>query len=202
MHKRFHWHTGLIFALSLSWASCGAPAIKYNYAAEPDPRGKEFVLEVSDQIHVMVRGQNDLSGKYTVPAHGTIDFPMIGTIPARGKTATAVRAAIVLKLKDYVKEGTAQVSVRLSSVNSYKFTVSGEVARGNLFKPKTYLTLTEAVAMAGGFSRFASRTRMYILRDTGGKGVKKIPINYDAIVSGKRPEMNIVILSGDVIHVP
>lgn len=181
---------------------CGAPVIHYDYSKEPDPRGREHVLGTADEVSVNVWGHRELSGTFTVPSDGNIVLPLVGAVAARGKTPSQVRAAIAEKLKDYIKDDSAKVTVRVTEINSYRFTVSGEVARANLFTPKTFVTVTEAVAMAGGFTRFAASDRMYILRDSGGKGVKKIPINYNAIVSGRRPEMNIVILSGDVIHVP
>lgn len=199
---RLAWHIGSLFAVALFAAGCGAGPIHYDYSKEPDPRGREHVLGVADEVSVNVWGHRELSGTFIVPSDGKIVLPLIGAVVAGGRTPSQVRTAVSIKLKDYIKEDSAKVTVRVTEVNSYRFTVSGEVARANLFTPKTFVTVTEAIAMAGGFTRFADPTRMYILRDTGGKGVKKIPINYNAIVSGRRPEMNIVVLTGDVIHVP
>lgn len=194
--------SGRIALALLIVAGCGAPVLNYDYRNEPDPRGREHVLGVADKVRVTVWRHQELSGTFTIPSHGAISLPLIGDIVARGKTPTALRTEIQTKLADYLKGDAAKASVRLAEVNSYRFTVSGEVARANLFSPKSYVTVTEAIALAGGFSRFADRNRMYILRDTHGKGFKKIPIHYDSIVSGRRADMNIVILTGDVIHVP
>jgi polysaccharide export outer membrane protein len=64
-----------------------------------------------------------------------------------------------------------------------------------------YVTISEALAMGGGLTRFAKRDGVVILRHDV-KGTRQIPIDYDAIASGKRPDMNIYVMPGDTIWVP
>jgi polysaccharide export outer membrane protein len=87
-------------------------------------------------------------------------------------------------------------------VNSYRFTVSGEVVRPGVFTSKNYVTVGEAVALAGGFTRFAEKAKITIMRQDGKGGIRKIPIVWSAISSGDHPEMNIYLLSDDTIYVP
>lgn len=87
---------------------------------------------------------------------------------------------------------------------SYRFTIHGEVQRQGTYQPDRFVQVSDAIAQAGGLSRFAKRHDITIFReDTKAPGGKvAIPIDYDLLVSGKRHDMNIWILAGDVIYVP
>ena len=56
--------------------------------------------------------------------------------------------------------------------------------------------------MAGGLTRFAKRDEVRLLRRTPRATSRQIPLDYDALASGKRPDMNIYVLPGDLIYVP
>ncbi len=183
---------------------CGPGLPSHNYAKEPDPRGAEFTLGVSDSLRVSIWRHPELSGTHLVPSHGKITVPLIGEVVVAGRTASVVRAEISKRMATYVKDQTAQVTVQVTDIRSYRFSVNGEVARADLFTRKRYVTVTEAIALAGGFTRFAKPDRMYIVRRAGlpaGKS-RRIPLSYNAIIKGGREDMNIVVLTGDVIYVP
>jgi polysaccharide export outer membrane protein len=81
--------------------------------------------------------------------------------------------------------------------------VSGEVSRPGVFTNDQYVTVSDAVALAGGFTRFARRDEMVLMRRDPKSGVtRNIPLSYDLLASGQRPDMNIYILPGDSIYVP
>jgi polysaccharide export outer membrane protein len=63
------------------------------------------------------------------------------------------------------------------------------------------MTVLQALSSSGGFSQFAKLKGIYVLRTEEGKQVKH-PFNYKEVVSGKKPELNIVLQPGDVIVVP
>jgi polysaccharide export outer membrane protein len=87
--------------------------------------------------------------------------------------------------------------------NSYRFTVSGEVIRPGVYNQTYYVTVAEAIALAGGFTRFAKKNSMTLMRRDSKTGeVRQIPLVYDLLASGRRPDMNIVILAGDSLYVP
>ena len=100
--------------------------------------------------------------------------------------------------------GTAEtVTVALRQANSYRFTVSGEVTRSGIFHSEFYVTVAEAIALAGGFSRFAKRNEMVLLRvDPASNTTRSIPLAYDLLASGQRPDMNLVLIAGDSLYVP
>ena len=71
-----------------------------------------------------------------------------------------------------------------------------------MFTERSYVTVSEAVALAGGPNRFASPTDLVLIRPIVGREPTRIPIDLDAILSGAHPEQNLVVLSGDTVLVP
>ena len=95
----------------------------------------------------------------------------------------------------------ASVTVSIVEINSYRFTVAGNVEHPGLFSARYYLTVSEALALAGGPNRYADTDEVMIVRQLNGS-LLRIPINYDDILSGRSPEQDIVILAGDSVRVP
>ena len=182
-------------------AGCPKPRPNYNYAAEPDPRKLEFVLGPSDVMKITVWHNPDLSGDVTVRPDGTITMPLVGDVRATGRTPAEVRAEITQRLAKYIKDESATVTIAVTAINSYRFVISGNVERGGSFSANHYLTLTEAIALAGGPNRFATAEDMVIIRSDA-RGHRRIPIDYPAILKGTRPDQDLPILSGDTIYVP
>jgi polysaccharide export outer membrane protein len=60
----------------------------------------------------------------------------------------------------------------------------------------------DAIALAGGFTRYAERERIVILRRDEKGVIRKIPVDFRAIATGDHSEMNLVILPGDTVIVP
>ena len=190
--------SALLLALSVS--ACG-PSIyeSYNYAKEYDPRRHEYVIGVADVVTITVYRNPDLSGSGTVRPDGIITMPLIGDLAVAGKTPSRVRDDMKRKLSTYIKEEPV-VSVTVTGFNSYRFSVAGNVNRTGSFSQHYYVTVSEAIAIAGGPNKFAS-DRIVILRpDKTGK-MREIPVSYKAILSGRRPDMDLAIVAGDTIVV-
>jgi polysaccharide export outer membrane protein len=184
-------------------AGCATAGPPYDYASEPDPRKAEYVLGPSDVLRITVWRNPDLSGDTTVRPDGTITMPLIGDLRAAGRTPSQVRAEIADRLKTFLRDEAATVTLAVSAINSYRFTVSGNVEHPGSFASNHYVTFSEALTLAGGPNRFASPERCVLVRaDPAGAAPKRIPINYTAILAGKRPDMDLPLLAGDLIVVP
>ncbi len=182
-------------------AGCVAP-ITYDYSKEPDPRKVEFVIGPSDALKITVWKNPDLSTEAKVRPDGTVTMPLVGDIRALGRTPTPLQSEITRRLATYVKEEAAQVTVAVTEVNSYRFTVSGNVEHPGIFTSKYFVTAAEAVALAGGINRFAAAHSIVIVRTEVTGRVRKIPIDYTRISSGEHPEENLALMSGDTLFVP
>jgi polysaccharide export outer membrane protein len=191
--------------LLLCLVGCPSSLPPYDYAREPDPRNKELVLGVGDVVAINVWENKEFNTEATIRPDGTITMPLIGDLKAAGETPTSLKGQIKTLLADYVKStpGTELVTIAVKEWRSYKFTIQGEVGRPGVYTAEGFVTVGDALAMAGGLTRFANPSGVKIFRvDPVTKKSRQIPINYGEITSGKRLDMNIWILAGDAISVP
>jgi polysaccharide export outer membrane protein len=184
--------------------ACGPKSYDYPYAKEPDPRNRELVLGVGDVVDVTVFGQPDLKTETTVRPDGTITMPLIGDLKANGRTPTELRETIKAQIQNFIKLAAGnEVTVAVRGWKSYRFTLDGEVSKAGVFTSDHYLTVDDAIAMAGGLTRFAKRSDIILFRSDPKTGqIRQIPLDYDLLASGKRIDMNIYVLPGDRIYVP
>jgi polysaccharide export outer membrane protein len=185
-------------------SGCPHPSYDYPYGSEPDPRSKELTLGVSDVISINVWEQKDLNSEQTIRPDGTITMPLIGDLRAGGETPSTLQQQIKKRLGEFIKLSTgSEVTVAVKACKSYKFRIAGEVQKEGVYTSDNYVTIADALAMAGGVTRFAKRDDIVLIRtDPATKKQKKIPMSYDLLASGKRPDMNVWILPGDQIYVP
>src|SRR5882757_8119055 len=125
----------LLPAVVLGWLApaCATQHAPYNYAAEPDPRKKEYVLGPSDVLHVNVWRNPELSGDATVRPDGTISVPLVGDLSAAGRTPSQIRADIAQRMTAFIKDDAAIVTVAVNTIASYRFVVSGNVEHPGAF---------------------------------------------------------------------
>jgi polysaccharide export outer membrane protein len=175
------------------------PAASYVQAAQSDPRRQPYVIGPSDVVRVTVWKDPALSTEAVVRPDGTITLPAAGEIRAAGRTAADLQKEARDRVAALVNDPVVTVSV--VEVNSYRFTVAGNVEHPGLFTSRYYLTVSEAIALAGGPNRYASTQEVVVVR-FGARGPERIQIDYDGILSGRSPEQDIVLLAGDAVRVP
>jgi polysaccharide biosynthesis/export protein len=152
-----------------------APApIASAYAAAPTPVRYDggYRLDSGDKLRVVVYGQEGLTNTYAIDAGGSITMPLIGSVPARGKTPAGLAAEITAKLRNgFIREPSVAVEI-----DSYRpFFILGEVAAPGQYPYVPNMTVESAVAIAGGFSPRAKRDRV-TLTHTDGAGVSRVVV--------------------------
>jgi polysaccharide biosynthesis/export protein len=195
----------LLLLLVLLLAACPYKVPRYDYSQEPDPRNKELVLGVGDTISINVWENRELNTEAVIRPDGTITMPLVGDLRAAGETPSTLKQTIKTKLVEFVKlqQGSDLVTVAVRNWRSYRFTLQGEVTRQGVFTADHFVTVADAIAMGGGVTRFAKRKEVKLFRvDPKTKQTKTIPLDYDALSSGKRLDMNIWVLPDDVIYIP
>ena len=171
---------------------------------EANRPSKEFLLGPEDVLEVTVWRNADLSKQVTVRPDGKISMPLIGDVQASGRTSEQLADDIAKRLKEFKEDPKVAVSVK--EVNSYYVYVMGEVAKPGKLPLKSHTTILQAIALAGGFTQYASRNSMQVLRMTkNGSGELKeirIPVKYSDLVAGKGDVSNFIMRSGDTLVVP
>lgn len=191
-----------MLAVLLFLGGCKSSLPKYDYTQEYDPRKHEYVIGPADGLTINVWRNGDLSFQATVRPDGTITMPLIGDLQVAGKTPSQVRDEITKRMQAFVKDESAVVTVAVTEVQSYRFTVAGSVQQAGIFQSDYYVTVAEAIAMAGGPTRFADVGDVKLIRSGPDGAVREIPIDYELIKERKAPQMNLVLVSGDTVFVP
>ena len=125
-----------------------------------------YRLDCGDQMRVVVFGQDNLSNTYTVDKAGAISFPLIGTVPVRGRTSAEVERLIAAKLqKGFVKDPNVSIEV----VRYRPFFAMGEVNAAGQYSYAAGMTVQSAIATAGGFTPRADKRFATVSRRTGGE---------------------------------
>ena len=191
---------GVLLCMPMGCAPVSQEAL--DEAAKPVSR--EFLLGPEDILEVTVWRNQDLSRTVVVRPDGKISLPLIGDVQASGLNASQVAAKIAARLTDF-KENP-NVSVSLKEVNSYFIYVLGEVLKPGKYPIKSYATVLQGVSMAGGFTIYASKNKMQVIRtqtnEAGKENQIRIPVPYNELVSGKGEIENFILKSGDTIVVP
>ncbi len=124
-----------------------------------------YQLDAGDRLRVIVFGQADLSNTYVVDQAGGIDMPLIGTVPARGRSTAQVEADIGARLrKSYIRNPDVSVEI-----DRYRpFFAMGEVGAAGQYPYVPGMTVQQAIAVAGGFTPRADTYTIQVTRSVGG----------------------------------
>jgi polysaccharide export outer membrane protein len=144
------------------------------YTAAPMPVRYDagYRLDAGDKLRVVVYGQEGLTNTYTIDAAGSITMPLIGQVPARGRSPAALANQISAKLRNgYIREPSVAVEIE-----SYRpFFILGEVQAPGQYPYVPNMTVESAIAIAGGFSPRAKRDLVTVTR-TDGNGAARYAV--------------------------
>jgi polysaccharide export outer membrane protein len=188
---------GAISALRRSFASASRPSYALPpptyaaYVAAPiqPTYDAAYKLDAGDKLRVVVYGQEGLTNTYAIDAGGSITMPLIGAVPARGRTPAGLAAEITAKLRNgYIREPSVAVEIE-----SYRpFFILGEVAAPGQYPYVPNMSVESAVAIAGGFSPRARRDRVTLTHtDSSGSMRVVVPLGTalspgDTVLVGER----------------
>ena len=167
--------------------------------ATPGPALEPYRIGPEDVLAITVWKNEPMSRTVQVRPDGMVSLPLIDDVPAAGLTPNQFRDVLAKRLAEFIPN--PEVSVIVSDVRSYKVSVLGEVVKPGRFELKSYTTVLDVLAQAGGFTQFAARARIVILRPVG-KSIKRILFNYNKVVSSGSEEENIYLQPGDIVLVP
>jgi polysaccharide biosynthesis/export protein len=161
------------------------------YAAAPKPATYDvaYHLDAGDKLRVVVYGQEGLTNTYAIDAGGAITMPLIGSVPARGRTPAGLAAEISAELRNgYIRDPSVAVEIE-----SYRpFFILGEVAAPGQYPYVPNMSVESAVAIAGGFSPRAQRDRVTLTHtDNSGASRMVVPLGTalgpgDTVLVGER----------------
>jgi protein involved in polysaccharide export with SLBB domain len=160
-----------------------------------------YRLGPEDVISVVVFNQDRYSRSgIIVPPSGRISLSLIpGGIFVNGKTVDEVAELIKKKYDEYIID--PQVTVSLDKASSYRYSVIGDVGQPGIRLMNHRMTVTEALAEAGGVLQTGDKSKVVVLRRQANGILAPIAVNVSAIYKGRAAD-NTYLVPGDQIVVP
>ena len=145
-----------------------------------------YTLDSGDRLHITVFDQPSMTNSYTVDQAGYIAFPLVGQVPARGRTLQQLSGQLAGKLRQgYLRDPDVTIDVdRYRSIF-----VMGEVGQPGQYAYVPGLTVQNAIAVAGGYTSRANQASVDVTRKINGQ-----------VITG-RVNISSAIIAGDTIYV-
>jgi polysaccharide export outer membrane protein len=196
------WLLTIILALA-SWVTAADQAFCQNQpapGASARPQSAEYRIGGGDVLEIATWKEAELTRRdVLVRVDGKISFPLLGDIAAAGMTPVELTETIQKGLTKYVTAPV--VTVTVTNPGSQRVYVLGEVVRTGEYPLTKNLTVLQAFALAGGFTQWAAKDEIILLRKDGSKE-RIFKINYKDIVKGRDVENNLTLQANDTIVVP
>jgi polysaccharide export outer membrane protein len=174
----------------------GTTVVAGNGVVDPN----DYRIGPEDVLQISIWKNEAMSRTVPVRPDGKVTLPLLNDLDAAGLTPMEFRELLIKKLAEYMP--APEVSVIVVDPKSFKVSVMGEVPRPGRFELRSRTTVLDMLALAGGLSQFASRSKIVVLRPDGSKGMKRLPFNYNKAVSAGGEQENFYLQAGDIVVVP
>lgn len=184
----------LFVAMAVTISGCGPQPPMSTMTIQQPSQGTQnlrlgdYRVAPGDRLRVTVLSDAELSGEYEVDSTGMISPRMAGRMVVLGMSTPEIETM----LADRYRSGGYLRNPRLSVdlVSRRPFYIVGEINRPGSFPYVSGINVVQAVAIAGGYTRRASKTRITIQRFNAQQGQEET-VTEDSPVG-----------PGDIIRVP
>jgi polysaccharide export outer membrane protein len=129
-----------------------------------------YKLSAGDQVRLITFNEQTLSGEFGIDDSGFIALPLLGPVPADGLTTRALAKEIEDALR--TRKLLSEPSVVVEIVKYRSVFILGEVTHPGPFPYQPHMTLLSAVALAGGFTPRAVKSRAEVVRAEAGSTIE------------------------------
>jgi polysaccharide export outer membrane protein len=162
-------------------------------------QSSSYSIGVTDVLLVSVYRNPEISIEVPVRPDGMISVPLIDDVRAEGLTPIELKGEITRRLSEYLNEPDVTIIVR--EMNSRFVSVIGEVENESRVPLTQNLRVVEAIALAGGFTIFADKGDILIVRWQPDGSEVEYRFDYNAYKRGRAPGTNFTLQAGDTIIV-
>lgn len=163
----------------------------------------EYRIAPGDVLGVRVWNQPTMSIERTrVREDGKVTVPFLQDVEVAGKTPAELSERLQVQLKTYVVNPV--VTITVEEQRPLRISVTGEVAKPGVYELDRGAGVLSALAAAGGFTEFAHRDRIFVLRyglSPSDPSPTRIRFRYEALTGGERLAAGFRLQSGDVVVV-
>jgi protein involved in polysaccharide export with SLBB domain len=163
----------LLALATIVGGGCTTTALPPGAALAESGAVPDYLLGAGDRVRVTVFGEQELSGEFLVSSRGAVAMPLIGEVQAGGTTLDAFTKTVEEKLVESDMVRTPKVS---TDIIAYRpFYILGEVATPGQYPYAIGMTVTKAVATAGGFTYRANTGTVFVTRE-GNTREQSLPV--------------------------
>ena len=162
-------------------------------------QSSSYSIGVTDVLFVSVYRNPEISVEVPVRPDGMISVPLINDVRAEGLTPIELKGEVTRRLSEYLKEPDVTIIVR--EMNSRFVSIIGEVESESRVPLTQNLRVVEAIALAGGFTIFADKGDIRIVRWQPDGSEVEYGFDYNAYKRGRAPGTNFTLKAGDTIIV-
>jgi polysaccharide export outer membrane protein len=149
----------------------------------------DYEIGPGDVLKVVVLGQAEMTGSFTVGPDGLVGFPILGKVKASENTTLELERKLTILLADGILK-RPQVTVTVGEYGSQKVFVTGEVLRPGQYPLKSDRTLLALLGDVGGLGPNAGHEVIVVRPPAGGSSVSgpAVPLSLtDAPEPGSAP---------------
>lgn len=165
---------------------------------EEDINLSDFIVGPGDKVEIKVYRNDDLNSTVQIDPSGKITYPLLGDVQASGLTVFQLRDNMAKGLSRFLKD--PQVVVNLTSYQSHKITVLGEVANPGLVSMDSQPTVLEVISRSGGFGANADKGNVVVIRKKQGNSTV-IPLNLKKALEGDKTQ-DVLLKRDDIVYIP
>jgi len=159
-----------------------------------------YRLRCSDVVEIDFTFSPDFNQTLTVQPDGYLPLKGVGQLYAQGLTVPELQAAVRQAYSGTLHD--PEITVVLRDFDKPYFIAAGEVGHPGKYELRADTTVTEAVAIAGGFTPRAKHSQVVLFRRISEETIESHVLNLKAILRSRELGENAHLLPGDLVFVP
>jgi polysaccharide export outer membrane protein len=163
-------------------------------------RNRRYTIHPSDTLELAFALTPEFNQTVTVQPDGYITLREVGDLPAGGHTLPELTASIKAAYSKILHDPT--ISVNPKDFEKPYFVVGGQVGKPGKFDYRGQVTLTEAVAMAGGFTEASKHSQVLLFRRVSDQWTEAKIINVKKMLDSRNLQEDPELQPGDMLFVP
>jgi len=189
--------TAAALLLVSACATSGSFIWANDYQEPAGPSQPGYIIQPGDVLQIRVFNQPDMSARARVRDDGKISVPFLNDVVVAGLEPDALAKQLQSKLKEFINAPV--VTVSLEEARPFQVAVIGEVARPGLYQVPVAAGVLPALAAAGGFTVYASRDRIFVVRNSPQRA--RIRFTYEQLAEAEGKAASFRLRPGDTVVV-
>ncbi len=163
-------------------------------------RNPRYTLRRGDTFDVDFALSPEFNQSLAVQPDGYVTLKSVGSLMVEGKTVPELTEALKSAYKDILHDPV--ISISLKEFERPYFIASGQVSKPGKYELRSSMTVTQAVAIAGGFNDSAKYSQVVLFRPTANGMFEAKLLDVKKLLATRDLSEDIRIEPGDTIYVP